>query len=118
MDSFYHGGDTQTIFNLIGESLFENFYLSYSEKCPSEHNTQKVSFRTQYLKKCPSEHAAMCPSKHELCVLPNMKLELRNKGSPLQLAPKPTYILRMGPKAPNMRVVKIQCAIDSIRTYL
>jgi len=32
----------------------------------------------------------MCPSKHELCVLPNMKLELRNKASPLQLAPKPT----------------------------
>jgi hypothetical protein len=41
------------------------------------------------------------------CVLPNMKLELRNKGSPLQLAPKPTHTRRaniMEPKAPNMRV--------------
>ena len=63
----------------VGESLIKKFYLSYSEKCPSEHNVF-----------CPSEHAAMCPSKHELCVLPNMKLELRNKCSPLQLAPKPT----------------------------
>ena len=62
------------------------------------------------LKKCPSEHAAMCPSKHELCVLPNMKLELRNMGSPLQLALKPTHTRRaniMGPKAPNMRVSQI-----------
>jgi hypothetical protein len=59
---------------------------------------------------CPSEHNEMCPSEHELCVLPNMKLELRNKGSPLQLAPKPTHTQRaniMGPKAPNMRVVVI-----------
>ena len=59
------------------------------------------------LKKCPSEHAAMCPSKQELCVLPNMKLELRNKGAPLQLALKPAHTQRaniMGPKAPNMRV--------------
>ena len=43
--------------------FFKKFYLSYSEKCPSEHNamcpsehnTQKVSFRTEFLKKCPSE---------------------------------------------------------------
>ena len=59
--------------------------------------------------KCPSEHAAMCPSKHELCVQPNMKLESRNKGSPLQLALKPSHTL-MGniiwPKAPNMQVWK------------
>ena len=56
----------------------EKKYLSCSEKCPSkhnamcpsEHNAQKVSFRTQYsksvlpntiLKKCPSKHDAMCP---------------------------------------------------------
>ena len=43
---------------------------------------------------CPSEHAAICPSKNELCVLPSMKLELRNKSSPLQLAPKPTHTQR------------------------
>ena len=39
------------------------------KKCPSEHNTQKVSFRTQYsksvlpntiLKKRPSEHMMLC----------------------------------------------------------
>ena len=54
MDFSKHGGDTQTILKLIGESLIKNFYLSYSEKCPSEHNsmcpsehnTQKVSFQT------------------------------------------------------------------------
>ena len=34
-----HGGDTQAIFDLIGESLIKKFYLSYAEKCPSEHNT-------------------------------------------------------------------------------
>ena len=34
------------------------------KKCPSEHNTQKVSFRTQY-SMCPSEHNVMYPSKHE-----------------------------------------------------
>ena len=65
------------------------FYLSYFENFPSEHNV-------------------MCPSKHELCVLPNIKLKLSNKGSPLQLAPKPTHTQRasiMGPKAPNMRVL-------------
>ena len=71
MDSFYHGGDTQTIFNLIGESLFKIFYWSYSEKCPSEHNamcpsehnTQTVSF----------EHDAMCPSEHEAGISWNWK---------------------------------------------
>ena len=65
---------------LIGESLFKKFYLSHSEKCPSKH-------------------AAICPSKYELCVLSSMKL--RNKSSPLQLAPKPTHTQReniMGPK--------------------
>ena len=73
---------------LIGESLFKKFYLSHSEKCPSKH-------------------AAICPSKYELCVLPSMKLELRNKSSPLQLAPKPTHTQReniMGPKAPIIQV--------------
>ena len=54
-------------------------------------------------------------SKHELCVLPNMKLEFGNKGSPLQLALKPTYTRRaniMGLKAPNMRVhiCKLSCS--------
>ena len=44
-----------------------------------------------YSEKCPSEHKAKCPSKHELCVLLNMILESRNKGSPLQLALKPTH---------------------------
>ena len=66
MDLFLHGGGTKTILKLIGESLFKKFYLSYTEKCPSKH-------------------AAICPSKYELCVLPSMKLELRNKSSPLQL---------------------------------
>ena len=57
---------------LKGESLFKKFFSSYFEKCPSKH-------------------AAMCPSEHEICGDRNMKLELRNKGSPLQLAPKPTH---------------------------
>ena len=94
MDFSQHGGDTQTILNLVGESLFKKFYLSYSEKCPSEHNsmcpsehnTQKVSFQTQYsksvlpntiLKKCPSEHDAMCSSEHE----DGIKLELKENCS-------------------------------------
>ena len=83
------------------------FVLSYSEKCPSEqnamcpseHNTQKVSFRTQssksvlpnrILQKCPSEHNAKCPSEHEAEI----------KVPPLQLALKPTHTRRaniMGP---------------------
>ena len=46
MDFSKHGGDTQTILKLIGESLIKKFYLSYSEKCPSEHDT------------CPLEHEA------------------------------------------------------------
>ena len=53
------------------------------------------------LKKCPSKHAAMCPSKHELCVLPNMKLELRNKGltsSETYPYPKGEHIGAKGPK--------------------
>ena len=56
---------------------------------------------------CPSEHAAMCPSEHEICGDRNMKLELRNKSAPLQLALKPTHTERaniMGPNAPNVRV--------------
>ena len=39
----------------------------------------------------------------------SMRLELRYKGSPLQLALKPTHTQRaniVGPKAPNMRVKK------------
>ena len=56
LDFSWQVGDTQTILKLIGESLFRKFYLSYSEKwpseytaiCPSEHNPQKVSFRTWY----------------------------------------------------------------------
>ena len=44
--------------------FLKKFYLSYSEKCPSEHNatcpfehnTQKVSFGTWAM--CPSEHEA------------------------------------------------------------
>ena len=87
--------------------FLKKFYLSYSEKCPSEHNamcpsehnTQKVSFRTQssksvlpnrILQKCPSEHNAKCPSKHEAEI----------KVPPLQLALKPTHTQRaniMGP---------------------
>ena len=50
-----------------------------------------------------------------LCVLPNIKLELRNKGSPLQLAPKATHTGRgniLGPKAPNMQVYK-KCILNS-----
>ena len=64
--------------------MFKKFYLSYYEKCPSEHNaicpsehnTQKVSFWT-----CchvSFQTWAMCPTKHEA-------MESRNKGSPLQL---------------------------------
>ena len=56
MDFSLHGRDTQTILKLIGESLFKKFYLSYSEKCPSEHNAVCPSERM-----CPSEHNAMCP---------------------------------------------------------
>ena len=61
MDFSQHGGDTQTILNLVGESLFKKFYLSNSEKCPSEHNSM-----------CPSEHN----TQKVPCVLPNMKMEL------------------------------------------
>ena len=45
MDFSEQGGDTQTILKLTGESLLKKKYLSYSEKCPSEHNAM-----------CPSEH--------------------------------------------------------------
>ena len=55
MDFFLHGGDTETILKLIGESLLKKFYLSYSEKCPSKHAAI-----------CPSKNKLiMCPSKHE-----------------------------------------------------
>ena len=70
-------------------------------------NIMQCGLPNTILKKWPSEYAAMCPSKHELCVVPNMTQKLRNKGSPFQLAPKPTHTRRasvMGPKAPNMRV--------------
>ena len=53
-------------------------------------NMMKCVLPNTTLKKCLFECAAMWSSKHKLCVLPNMKLELRNKGSRLQLAPKPT----------------------------
>ena len=54
MDSSLHGRDTQAILNLEYDICLKVFVLSYSEKCPSEHNamcpsehnTQKVSFRT------------------------------------------------------------------------
>ena len=60
----------------------------------------KVSFRTQYLK---SVLPNMLP-----CVLPNMKLELRSRGSrftpPTNPYPKVVRANIMGPKASNMRV--------------
>ena len=72
MDLFLHGGGTKTILKLIGESLFKKFYLSYSDKSPSEHNAM-----------CPSEHSTQKYSKSVLPimmlsvgVLPNMNWKL------------------------------------------
>ena len=69
MDFSFIIWQTQTVLKLIGESLLKKFYLSYSEKCPSEHNCN-IPFRTQYS---------------------NIKLQLRNKGAPLQLHSSKTY---------------------------
>ena len=61
--------------------------------CPSKHNAQKVSFRTQssksvlpnrILQKCPSEHNAKCPSEYEAEI--ETKLLFLKKVPPLQLA--------------------------------
>ena len=61
MDFSKHGGDTQTILKLIDESLFKKFYLSYSEKCPSEQNEM-----------CPSEHKVSFRTLYSKIVLPNL----------------------------------------------
>ena len=47
------------------ESLLKKSYLSYSEKCPSEHYAM-----------CPSEHDAMCPSKYDAMCPSEYELEV------------------------------------------
>ena len=82
-----------------------------------EYEILSKSFVSFYSEKCPSEHTAMCPSKHEICVVQNIKLKLRIKASPPKLAPKPTRTQRaniMGLKAPNMRVMSNVCQIISV----
>ena len=58
-----------------------------------------------------------CPSKHELCVRLNMKLELRNKGSPFQLAPKPTHNRRAIKMGQRPQICKYQEILHMLTVF-
>ena len=112
-DSF---SDMQEKIHLLVEIMFENqacssnvltrFYSNYILKF-IEHSWLLPTFNYK-----PRILSAKIQEFHFLVhkllfVFLNMRLELRNKGSTLQLAPKSTHTRRMnimGLKAPNMRV--------------